>query len=168
MQLRSKLASPRMDSLLASQPGYIDGLQSPIAMFGANATSERMVTMSVDENRLAFLKGVLAATAGSGQLVTYSQLRRLCRLNMEQLGEYLGVARRRLIDAGQPDFCAIVVGDDGTPGAGWYNSHAGSTEVGWAREVQRAHVFWRDRRLLDNGEFEAEHGALPAEPGLKP
>jgi hypothetical protein len=48
--------------------------------------------MTIDEHRLAFLKGILAASATSGQLITCSQLRRLCRLNMEQLGRYL--ARR--------------------------------------------------------------------------
>ena len=87
---------------------------------------------------------------------------------MEQLGAYLGEARRRLIAADQPDFCAIVVGDDGTPGSGWYTQHTPATETRWAREVQRVHVFWRDRRSLDNANFEREHGKLPAEPDLTP
>ncbi len=122
--------------------------------------------MTIDEHRLAFLKGVLAATASNGQIITYSQLRRLCRLSMEQVGAYLGEARRRVLSAEQPDFCAIVVGDDGSPGSGWFDPHANATSQRWAAEVQRVHAFWRDRKSLDNTAFEAAHGGLPAEPGL--
>jgi len=85
---------------------------------------------------------------------------------MEQVGAYLGEARRRVLLAGQPDFCAIVVGDDGTPGSGWFDPHVGATSLSWAAEVQRVHTFWRDRKSLDNTAFEAAHGKLPAEPGL--
>ncbi len=122
--------------------------------------------MTIDEHRLAFLKGVLATTASNGQIITYSQLRRLCRLSMELVGVYLGEARRRVLLAGQPDYCAIVVGDDGTPGSGWFDPHVSATSQRWAEEVQRVHAFWRDRKSLDNTAFEAAHGGLPAEPGL--
>lgn len=122
--------------------------------------------MTIDEHRLAFMKGVIATSASNGQLITYSQIRRLCRLSMEQVGAYLGEARRRVLLAGQPDFCAIVVGDDGTPGQGWFDPHVGATSRSWAAEVQRVHAFWRDRRCFDNTAFEAAYGELPAEPGL--
>jgi hypothetical protein len=85
---------------------------------------------------------------------------------MEQVGSYLGEARRRTLAAGQPDFCAVVVGDDGTPGTGWFDPHTGASNTSWATEVQRVHAFWRDRKFLDNTAFESTHGDLPAEPGL--
>lgn len=114
----------------------------------------------IDPNRLAFLKGVLAALASSGQVVHYDEIRRLCRLNQELLGAYLGMAREHLVAEGQPDYCAIVVRSEGTPGEGWGGLDA------WAKSLRDTHKFWRDRRFLDNQEFEDEHGSLPIEPGL--
>jgi hypothetical protein len=115
---------------------------------------------TIDPNRLAFLQGVLAAFASSGAVVHYDEIRRLCRFSQEQLGEYLGQARVPLVDAGQPDFCAIVVNDGGWPGDGWGKPDA------WPAALRLAHRFWRDRRRMDNTAFEAEHGAVPAIPGL--
>lgn len=123
--------------------------------------------MNIDPHRLAFLKGVIAGLASTGELIAYSELRRLCRLSQEQLGSYLGAARKRLLEEGQPDFCAIVVGDDsGVPSEKWYDPHPGDGASYWAKEVHRAHKFWRDRRSRDNLDFKEEHGSLPAEPGL--
>ena len=73
----------------------------------------------LDEGRVRFLRGVLAALASTGQVVTYDEIRRLCRLSQEQCGEYLGEARNRMLAASQPDFCAVVVNSSGSPGEGW-------------------------------------------------
>lgn len=122
--------------------------------------------MAVDPYRLAFLRGVLAALASNGQVVHYEEVRRLCRLNKEQMGEYLGEARARLVEAGQPDFCAVVVREDGLPGAGWQQALDHVDPATWSRGLAAAHRFWRDRRLQDNGEITQNHGQLPVEPGL--
>jgi hypothetical protein len=79
--------------------------------------------IEIDEHRLAFLRGVLAALASTGQVVHYDEIRHLCRLNQEQLGTYLGAARQPLVDAGQPDFNAIVVKEEGWPGDGFAKGH---------------------------------------------
>ncbi len=124
--------------------------------------------MTIDPHRLAFLKGVIAGLASRGELITYSELRRLCRLSQEQLGEYLGAARERLLEEGQPDYCAIVVGDDsGLPSEKWFEPHGGDSASYWAKEVHGVHRFWRDRRSRDNPDFKEEWGSLPAEPGLE-
>lgn len=115
---------------------------------------------TIDPNRLTFMQGVLAALASTGQVIHYDELRRLCRLSREQVGEYLGEARRELIAAGQPDFCAVVVNDGGWPGDGWGDL------ASWPKHLRDAHNFWRDRRTFDNGDFQERHGALPAVPGL--
>jgi hypothetical protein len=52
--------------------------------------------VATDENRVAFLRGVLAALASTGQVVHYKEIRRLCRFSQEQLGTYLGEARKPL------------------------------------------------------------------------
>jgi hypothetical protein len=114
----------------------------------------------IDENRVAFLQGVLAAVASSGGVMHYSEVRRLCRFSQEQPSEYLGVARTPMISANQPDFCAVVVNDSGWPGDGW-----GKPDV-WPAELRRAHRYWQDRRRMDNTEFVAEYGDVPAIPGL--
>ncbi|MEZ4447552.1 MAG: hypothetical protein R3B72_51220 [Polyangiaceae bacterium] len=114
----------------------------------------------MDQMRVQFMKGVLAALASTGQVVTYDEIRRLCRLAQEQCGEYLGEARKAMVGAGQPDFCAVVVGASGTPGSGW-----GSADE-WAQALRQAHEFWSDRRRMDNAEFRDKYGALPVEPGL--
>lgn len=98
--------------------------------------------------------------ASTGQVIHYDELRRLCRLSREEVGEYLREARRELIAAGQPDFCAVVVNDGGWPGEGWGDL------TSWPKHLRDAHNFWRDRRSLDNGAFQETHGALPALPGL--
>jgi len=115
---------------------------------------------SIDRNRLTFMQGVLAGLASAGHVIHYDDLRRLCRLNQEQLGEYLGEARRKLLAAGQPDFCSVVVNDGGWPGDGW-----GDLDK-WPKALRAAHKFWRDRRVLDNADFEERYGAPPALPGL--
>lgn len=108
----------------------------------------------LDENRVIFLRGVQAALASSGLVVHYDEIRRLCRLNQEQVGEYLDAARSSLLAAGQPDFCAIVVNDGGWPGDGW------------AKELREVHRFWKDRRAMDNRPFSDAHTNLPVIPGL--
>ncbi len=122
--------------------------------------------MVIDEHRVAFLRGVLAALASTGQVVHYNEVRRLCRLAQEQLGTYLGEARQLSVEAGQPDFCAIVVKDAGWPGDGFAHPAPKTDAVAWAKALREAHTFWRDRRLMDNDEFSAKHGGLPAVPGL--
>ena len=112
-----------------------------------------------DSDKVQFLRGLLAAFASNGQLVTYDEIRRLCRLSDEQLGEYLGAARDGR-GPDEPDFCAVVVQTAGKPGRRWGEPAA------WAAEVQRAHRFWSDRRRLDNSEFEQAYGGLPTMPGL--
>lgn len=120
--------------------------------------------MTLDQNRVAFLRGVLAAFASTGQVVHYNEIRRLCRFSQEQLGAYLAAARSEL--EAQPDFCAIVVNDGGWPGDGWAKDAKGTDPTEWAKELRRVHRFWRDRRALDNAEFAQAHGGLPAVPGL--
>ena len=112
----------------------------------------------LDANRLAFMRGVLAAFASNGQVVHYDEVRRLCRLNQEQMGTYLGEARMPAIDAGDPDPCAIVVNNTGTPGALWGNP------AEWHEALRRAHQFWADRRRLDNADFQSRHTRLPSMP----
>lgn len=116
---------------------------------------------TLDPNRVAFMQGVLAALSSSGQVIHYDELRRLCRLSREQCGEYLAEARRELVAAGQPDFCSVVVNDGGWPGDGW------GPLASWPKHLREAHIFWRDRRRFDNGDFQAAHGELPAVPGLR-
>jgi hypothetical protein len=113
----------------------------------------------LDWEKVAFIRGLLAAFASNGQLVSYDEVRRLSRLNDEQMGKYLGAARRARAE-GEPDFCAVVVGARGTPGDEWGDL------ANWPKECQRAHKFWADRKRMDNSEFEAIHGRLPAIPGL--
>jgi len=113
----------------------------------------------IDQERLWFLRGVLAALASSGQVVHYDEVRRLCRLNQEQLGDYLGAARGTQRDD-EPDFCAVVVNEGGWPGDGFGPLPA------WPAELRDAHNYWRDRRAMDNSEFVKEWGGLPTLPGL--
>jgi len=122
--------------------------------------------MSIDEHRVAFLRGVLAALASTGQVVHYDEIRRLCRLAQEQLGTYLGEARKLSVAAGQPDFCSVVVKDAGWPGDGFAHPAPQTDPVAWAKALRSAHEYWRDRRFMDNTEFGAKYGALPAVPGL--
>lgn len=121
---------------------------------------------NLDQNRVTFLRGVLAAFASNGQVVHYNEIRRLCRLTQEQLGVYLDAARSQLVSEGQPDFCAIVVNEGGWPGDGWAKGDKGTDSTEWAKELRRVHRFWQNRRALDNAAFAAEHGQLPATPGL--
>jgi len=121
---------------------------------------------TLDEKRIVFLRGVLAALASSGQVVHYDEIRRLCRLNQEQVGEYLDAARSGLLDAEQPDFCAIVVNDRGWPGDGWAKDGKGTNPEEWAIELRRSHLYWQDRRAMDNGPFENKYKSLPTFPGL--
>ena len=123
-------------------------------------------TEPLDPNRVIFLRGVLAALASSGQVVHYNEIRRLCRFKQEQLGEYLDAARSGLAEAGQPDFCAIVVNDSGLPGEGWAGDGDGVDSRTWAEELRKVHRFWRDRRAMDNGDFVRPDRALPLFPGL--
>lgn len=122
--------------------------------------------ITVDPNRLAFLQGMLAAFASNGQTVHYNEVRRLCRLNQEQLGTYLGAARQKMLAEGQPDFCSIVVRDSGWPGDGWADGLQGTDPREWARALRQAQIYWSDRRRLDNPKFEEKHSVLPEVPGL--
>lgn len=115
--------------------------------------------MEIDDNRLWFLRGVLAATASNRQTITYDEVRRLCRLNDEQLGTFLGKARK-ILDENEPDFCAIVVKTSGVPGELWGDPTEGPIEA------IRAHQYWQDRRNMDNEPFEERYGSLPSVPGL--
>ena len=114
--------------------------------------------MKVDSDKVVFLRGLLAAFASNSQLVNYDEVRRLCRLNDEQMGTYLNHARKGRAES-EPDFCAIVVKTKGKPGDGW------GDPATW-EEVQKSHRFWADRRKLDNSQFEERYGSLPAIPGL--
>ena len=115
--------------------------------------------MKVDNNKLWFLRGVLVATCSNRQSITYDELRRLCRLNDEQLGTYLGRASE-ILGKDEPDYCSVVVKTTGVPGAGW-----GNPEEAPAEAIE-AHQYWQDRRNLDNDEFEETYGSLPTVPGL--
>lgn len=121
--------------------------------------------MALDQNRVIFLRGVLAAFASNGQVVHYNEIRRLCRFSQEQLGEYLEAARKPLVDAGQPDFNAIVVNDQGWPGDGW-TSPGPTDPTTWAKALRATQDFWRDRKQQDNAVFESNYEKLPAVPGL--
>jgi hypothetical protein len=115
--------------------------------------------MKIDDNRLWFLRGVLAATASNRQTITYDEVRRLCRFNDEQLGTYLGKAREILAED-EPDFCALVVNTRGVPGELWGDPENGPTEA------IRAQQYWQDRRNMDNRLFKERYGSLPSVPGL--
>ena len=115
--------------------------------------------MKVDENKLWFLRGVLVATCSNRQTITYDEVRRLCRLNDEQLGTYLGKARE-ILNEDEPDYCAVVVRTSGVPGEGWGNPDEGPAES------VKAHQYWQDRRHLDNKDFKEIYGSLPTVPGL--
>jgi len=115
--------------------------------------------MKVDSNKLWFIRGVLVATCANRQTITYDELRRLCRLNDEQLGTYLGKARK-ILSKDEPDYCSVVVKTTGVPGESW-----GNQEEGPAAAI-KAHQYWQDRRNLDNKEFEKAYGSLPTIPGL--
>src|SRR2546428_647687 len=49
--------------------------------------------MKVDSEKVVFLRGLLVAFASNGQL-NYDEMRRLCRLNDEQMGSYLDATRK--------------------------------------------------------------------------
>jgi hypothetical protein len=121
--------------------------------------------MALDQNRIVFLRGVLAAFASNWQVVHYNEIRRLCRFSQEQLGEYLDAARQPLVQAGLPDFNVIVVNDQGWPGDGWTSPGPTDPKV-WAQNLRATHIYWRDRKQMDNTEFEQEHGMVPPVPGL--
>ena len=123
-----------------------------------------MSKIKIDPNRKIFMRGVLVALASAGTVIHYDELRRLCRLSREQLGAYLGAAREDSIAADQPDFNAIVVNDDGMPGAGF--SGAPLDGVVWAAQLREVHKYWSDRRRMDNKAFVDLWGDLPAVPGL--
>ena len=122
--------------------------------------------LPIDEHRVAFLRGVLAAFASCGMVVDYDEIRRLCRLNQEMLGTYLGEARKLSKAKNQPDFCSVVVKEAGWPGDGFADATGKTDPVAWAKELRDAHEYWRDRRLLDNDDFRAKHGDVPEVPGL--
>lgn len=115
---------------------------------------------AIDERKLFFLRGVLAALASNGQLVHYDEVRRLCRLNKQMMARYLGAARKPQ-HSDEPDFCSIVVNSSGEPGDGWWRDDVAA----WAAEARRAHVYWASRRRLDNPQFRAKHKRLPTLPG---
>lgn len=115
--------------------------------------------MKVGENKLWFLRGVLVATCSNRQTITYDEVRRLCRLNDEQLGTYLGEARQ-LLREDEPDYCAVVVKTKGVPGESW-----GDPKEGPGQAI-KAHQYWQDRRHHDNQDFTEIYGSLPSVPGL--
>ena len=94
-----------------------------------------------------------------GATITYEELRRLTRLNLEQLGTYLGEARS-VLQSGEPDFCAVAIKNAGQPGTGF--GHLSATE--WEAELQRVFHYWKDRRSNNNDPFVNIHGALPSVP----
>lgn len=110
-----------------------------------------------DQERIQFLRGLLVALASSGQVIHYDEVRRMCRLNNTQVGEYLDAARQTL-EVGEPDFCALVVNDGGWPGDGF------GELANWPSQLREVHRYWRDRRRFDNPEFEMEWGRLPSLP----
>lgn len=113
----------------------------------------------IDSERLWFLRGVLAGLASSGQVAHYDEIRRLCRMSREQLGEYLGAARASQ-RPDEPDFCSVVVKDGGWPGVGF-----GPLDS-WPTKLRAAHNYWRDRRAMDNDDFRRKWDQLPSLPGL--
>jgi len=121
--------------------------------------------MALHQNRVIFLRGVLAAFASNGQVVHYNEIRRLCRFSQEQLGEYWEAARKPLVDGGQPDFNAIVVSDQGWPVDGWTSPRPTDPKT-WAKTLRATPILWRDRKQMANAEFESIHGRAPAVPGL--
>jgi hypothetical protein len=95
--------------------------------------------MKVDSDKVVFLRGLLAAFASNSQLVNYDEVRRLCRLNDEQMGTYLNHARKGRAES-EPDFCAILVKTKGKPGDGWGSCGMGGSPkipslLGWQEEV---------------------------------
>jgi len=115
------------------------------------------MTMTTQE-KVLYILGVLIATASKGDTITYDELRRLARLSDRQLGTYLGTTRG-LLKHGEPDLCAVVIKDVGTPGWGWGNL------AQWQAALASVHAYWQDRRQLDNGPFAAKHGDVPSVPG---
>jgi hypothetical protein len=120
---------------------------------------KRRKIVMIDDRRLWFLRGVLATTASNRQTITCDEIRRLCRLNDEQLGIYLGKARE-ILEATEPDYCSIVVKTTGKPGEEWGDPEEGPSEA------IRAQQYWQDRRFLDNKPFEEKYKSLPSVPGL--
>ena len=107
------------------------------------------------EEKVWFLRGILVALAVVGHELTYDQIRRMMRLSDRQLGPYLGEARA-MLSPGEPDICASVVKNLGTPGKGWGNV------AQWAAEVLRLRSFWKDRADMDNLDFQTKNGTLPS------
>lgn len=115
--------------------------------------------MTINDDKVQFLRGVLIAHASMGATITYEELRRLTRLNLEQLGAYLGAARS-VLQTGEPDFCAVAIKNAGQPGTGF--GHLSAAE--WEAELEKVFKYWKDRRANNNGPFAQLHGSLPSVP----
>ncbi len=115
--------------------------------------------MTVNQDKVRFLRGILVAYASIGATITYEELRRLTRLTLEQLGAYLGEARS-VLRTGEPDFCAVAIKTAGQPGAGF--GHLTTDQ--WEAELQKVFQYWKDRRTNNNDPFVSIHGALPSVP----
>jgi hypothetical protein len=72
--------------------------------------------------------------------------------------QHLAEACRELADAGQADFCAVVVNDGQWLGVNWADL------ASWPEQLRDARSFWGDRRRLENDGFVERHGARPAAP----
>jgi hypothetical protein len=117
-----------------------------------------------DQNKVAFLQGLLVGIVANNQLTDYEEVRRLIGCSKEQVGEYLDAARQGLAEGS--DFCSIVVNSTGLPGLNWRKN--GFSPQEWAKARTDAHRYWDDRRRLDKDEFEAKYGSVPPVPAKNP
>jgi hypothetical protein len=114
---------------------------------------------NLEMERLWFLRGVLAAFASSGEVVQLGEICKLCRLRPEEASTYLEAARQGLHED-EPDFCDVIAAETGG-GAGTPRGPSGK----WPARLRDAHQYWRDRRYLEDQEFEKEWSWLPTFPG---
>jgi hypothetical protein len=114
--------------------------------------------MRIDLRKVAFVRGMLISLAATDHPMLYDQFRRLSRLNDEQMGRYLDLARRGR-GPGEPDFCSFIITTGGEVSWGW-----GDPQLAEAERI-RAHAYWRDRMTMDNADFRQRYDRLPSIPG---
>jgi hypothetical protein len=112
----------------------------------------------LDQNKVTFLQGVLAAHIANGLSLNYMTTSRYIGVPLEHVGSYLGAARAELLKNGAPDFCAAVIGANGKPGSGWGDPSK------WKAAWKKAHKYWSDRISMNKADFITAYGACPPVP----